>query len=504
MERHDDSHPELAYGRNPFFNGLAPYLPFNDMPRALERFPLSSVDVKKIECSMREALIEGIENHFVVTSEILEICSGIQILLRRALMIRNPMEKVEKVRMNRIGSAEDLKELKGIPSLDGAGMLLSGMTGMGKSALIKRVLCILVPQQVVTYGDSELCGWHLLTQCYYLYIDQPSNGTRGALLKRILMALDEQLGTTYFPHHERTANLDTLLVVVCKLLSAHRVAVLVIDENQRSNLADSPWSVEFVLFYHLLMNLGISVLLSGSPMAFDHLHAMGQVMRRFNTGGVHCLKPASSSSRWWTNDFVPGVRRFDLVDRWEVDEAWRTQFEYQHTGGLPGAYVALHREILRTALRRGEKSCVVTKGDFESAVMSPRYREVYRIARSICGTNATGGSEYVDVPGRGSSNESDAAQLQSGHTLPDEPHAKRIPIDQLKNRISALHAKHTKELNMVKKSLAVAQNLSPEDVRMLGMSEGLIRSMKEKVGDGKSERSVNGRRKTRLVGRHEK
>jgi hypothetical protein len=474
-------HPEFIFGANPFFEGLAPYLSWDAIPSRLEHFPLLDIDLRGIGYALREALIEGIETHFVATSELLEICSGVQILLRRALMMRNPTDKEEKIRINRVGSTDTLDELKSLRSLDGAGMLLSGITGMGKSVLLKRILDILVVEQVVTYGDSPSCEWHRMTQCYYLYIDQPSNGTRGALLKRILLELDKQLGTSYFSEHKRTNNLDTLLVVVCKLLTAHRVALLIIDENQQSNLADSPWSTEFVLFYHLLMNLGISVLLTGCPMAFDHLYGMAQVMRRFTTGGVHKMKPATSSARWWTDDFVPGIRQFNLVDRWDVDDTWRATFEHQHTAGLPGAYVALHKEAMRCALRRGGEISVVSQVDFQSAVDSPRYKEIYRIVQSLNRATVTGESEYIDI------GEQEVGIKASGISSNRQDHAiseeriKKVPLSRMKNRISALQAKQTKELNAVKKSLELAQNLSSDDVRMIGVTDDLIRNMEAEL-----------------------
>jgi len=473
-------HPELAFGPNPFFEVLAPYLTFAGMPAALERSPLEAHDLGGLEFVRREALLEIIENHFVATREHLEICAGVQILVRRALVLRNPTEGEEKKRMNQIGSAGTMSELTRIATLDGAGMLVDGVTGMGKTAVIRRMLEVLVPQPVVSYGDSLSCDWHRLTQCYYLYIDQPSNGTRGALLKRILMELDKQVGTSYFEQHKRTTNLDTLLVVVCKLLSSHRVALLVIDENQEANLADSPWSVEFVMFYHHLLNLGVSVLLAGNPNAFDHLRCMAQVMRRFSKGGVHQLRPAEKTSKWWVKDFVPGVRRFDLVEKWDVKPEWRADFEYQHTAGLPGAYVALHTEAMRFALRRSSDACIVSEQDFHSALASPRYRETLLIVKAINGGIGASLPDYVDLPPP-SDPAVKSVPEESCSTSAEGPVRVKAVADELKRRVTAVQAKQTRELNALKKGLELAQSLSSEDVRMQGISADLLQSMEDEL-----------------------
>jgi hypothetical protein len=473
------SHPELAFGPNPFFERLAPYLTFGEMPAALERSPLEAHDLSGVEFVRREALLEIIESHFVPTRANLEICAGLQILVRRALILRNPTERDEKKRMNQIGSAGTMSELTRIATLDGAGMLVDGVTGMGKTAVIRRVLEVLVPQQVVTYGDSPTCDWHRLTQCYYLYVDQPSNGTRGGLLKRILMELDKQVGTSYFEQHKRTTNLDTLLVVVCKLVSSHRVAVLVIDENQEANLADSPWAVEFVMFYHLLLNLGVSVLLAGNPNAFDHLRCLAQVMRRFSKGGVHRLRPAEKASKWWVEDLVPGVRRFDLVEKWDVNPEWRADFEFQYTAGLPGAYVALHTEAMRFALRRSTDACTVSEKDFHDALVSPRYCETLLIVKAINGGIADL-PDYTDLP-VSSPVVVEGAPVEVCNESAERPVLVKAVADELKRRVTAVQTRQTKELNALKKGLELAHSLSSEDVRMQGISAELLESMEEEL-----------------------
>nr|WP_315227998.1 TniB family NTP-binding protein [uncultured Albidiferax sp.] len=435
-------------------------------------------DAMRLPPADRESLIEHCDQHFTFTSELLEIAAGLQILFRRALVMRNALFKPERVRVNRIALASNPAQFKMVSALDGAGMLLAGMTGTGKSAIVERVLEVIAPIQVVDYGNSPACEFHYLRQCYYLYIDQPSNGTRGGLLKRLLLALDSALGTNHFTQHKRTTNIDTLLVVACKLLTLHRVALLVIDEHQQSNFADSPWTLEFVLFYHMLMNLGISVVLVGNPLAFDHLLDMSQVMRRFSTGGSHKLVPATENSRWWSRDFVPGARKFNLVEEWNVEDEWRRAFELEHSGGLPAVYMALHKEVMRTALRRGGQRAQVTQADFLTALRSPRFTEMDRIARSVNASDGAESLDFLDIPPtRGTK----VLRTPADTEATTEPPAltSNIPMARVTRMLTSFKAAQTKKLNTMKRRIEVVQSLSPEDARMLGVGDELIQSMQD-------------------------
>lgn len=482
--------PELLLAPNPFLEALPPPITFKDLPRALQRSAFSDLPVWALEPALRESLIETVDTHFVATSPVLEPASGIQLLMRRALVMRNPVNRSEQIRVNRIGVANNQDEVTKQATLDGAGMMLSGMTASGKSAVLHRSLELYAPEQVIDFGNSEACGWFRLRQCVYLYVDHPSNGTRGGLLKRILLQLDTALGTDYFEQHKRTVNLDALQAVVCKLLTMHRVAILVVDEKQEKNFADSPWALEFVLFYLTLMNLGISVVLAGNPLAFEHLRPFSQVMRRFSTGGNHELEPATPSDRWWTRDFVHNARKANLVEHWHISEVERAELEFRHSGGLPGFYMALHKEVMRQALRRGGKEAIVTAKDFAAAVASPRYLEIKKIALSISAVNDLSISDYVDIPPL---HQKRRASPQTSTKLPVMlPEVEMARVTRL---LTNFKTKQTKLLNTEIKRVRVLQSLDPEDARMLGITNDLLASMeglKTTANSAKQKRAKEG------------
>lgn len=491
MSTENESSSKPTYESNPLLDALPPAVAYASIPAALHRHPLKGIDVFSLEPNNRETLLELIDEHFTPTSPLIELFAGFQILLRRTLMIRNPVSQSEIIRMNQISTFKKSEQFKKIIGLNGGGLLMSGMTGTGKSAFVKKALEALAPNQVIEYGHSQACGWIQLKQCVYLLIDYPSNGTRGALLKRILEALDQQLDTNYFESQKRSTNIDSLLVTVCKLLALHRVAILVIDENQESNFSESPWFHEFTLFYLSLMNLGISIVLSGNPLAFSNLRFSSQVMRRFSVGGIHELQPANVTDKWWLRDFVPGVRKFDLVDNWQVDDEWRNNFEHENSSGVPGVYIALHKEVMRRAIRRSGSKATVTQEDFIAALSSPRFKELNQVAISINSNNVAGATRFNDIPPL-----RQTPQLEKTTGTAETVFVQAADgSGHIQRMVENYQKKQTREITQLKKRIGLVQELSLDDARMLGFRTEHISNMLETLEGMTSQGSTHSKKK---------
>lgn len=471
--------PEILLGPNPFLEALPPLIRFNELPKKLMRTPLNEVPWRTLDAADREIYLNLSQNHFAPTAQLIDVGAGVQQLLHRSLSQFNPLNADERWRIQRIGLIENEAQIRQLPKLNGAGQLDMGMTGTGKSTVIERILECIAPEQVINFGTSEACGWYRLKQCVYLHIDHPSNGTRGGLLKRILEHLDRVLGTDYVTQHSRTVNLDTLMVVVSKLLTMHRVALIVIDENQQSTLQDSPWRVEFALFYLMLMNLGISVVLLGNPLAFEYLEQYSQVMRRFSIGGIHRFCPATNAQvMWWKQHFVPGVREFSLVENWNIDPSRRAELEFDNSAGNPGLFAAYHCEVQRIALRRGGPTATVTEKDFIAAARSPHYIECKEVALAIRMGAAPSRRHYLDLP---------AADHSGPDSLGQEPLATppKVPSDATLSVVKRLSANYqrqqTKRTNAFVAQLESLKSLDKDDIRALGVTEELLSEMERVV-----------------------
>ena len=475
-------HPELADGPNPFFDGISPFIPFNELPIKLSHFPLDGVDWRAVPTTHREPLLDLTDRHFAPTTAVIEPASGIQSLLRRTLVLANPLRPSNHKMCNQIGMIESVDGLEMLAPAQGGGMLLSGMTATGKSTLIKHALETFAPQQVLDHGNSEAGGFYGLRQCVYLLVDHPSNGTRTALLKRILQCLDSKVHTNYYEAHRKVSNLDSLLVTVSKLLTRHRVAILCIDEKQESTFEDNPWRRQFSLFYLQLMNLGISVVLAGNPLAFKHLAGYSQLMRRFSTGGVHSLLPATPfRDSWWTRDFVRHARAFSIVEKWSIDEQRRSHFENENSAGLPGLFMAYHQEVQRSALRRGGSCAEVSDQDYLAAQTSPRFKQLRRIALAAASEEARLSSQFIDIPPLTKPIKAIAKPVIHSSADAMTTATPKAAITAAEKLVRSFKAQQTRQTNQVSKSLKELSMLPAEDVRRLGVSEELISEMTEQL-----------------------
>lgn len=356
----------------------------------------------------------------------------------------------------------------------GGGAIWAAMTAMGKTFIAKRVLELICPLQVIDFGKSNIYGWKSLKQVCYVYVDFATNGTRIGLLKRILLALDYALGTSLSDDFKRVTNTDVLLIEVCRQLSNVRCIMLVIDEKQERNFEDSPWKLEFVFFYMSLMNLGINVVLLGNPLAFVHLKMFSQVMRRFSKGGHYEFLPAPSAEEaWWRKDFAPRIRKFDLMDRWDVPLEERRLLEFEKTAGIPGLLSALHCCTQIEAIRRsGNASEVtVTAADFKAAEKSATFVELRRIALAVSGEGRLEETAYLDVPSG-----SAAAATPGGHseTQPSLPSITKAGISHVQQMLGRHMARQSAQSRKFIERLKSMEGLSDEELRLLGIEDGLL------------------------------
>lgn len=460
-------YPDLLGGSNPLLEAASPFIAFDKWPSSLCSEPLKGYDWRSVPPALRSSLLSLGEHHYWPNRLVLDIADSIQLMLRSSLMARNPLSVVEQRRINMLALARKIEDVP-LQSLRNrsCGGIVSAITGLGKSTIVEHALSAIAPQQVVMHGRSEACGWSSLTQVLYLVIDAPSNGTRGGVLARIVSGLDALLSTDYFDTYRKLRNLDAMLLYVTKLLSNHRVGLLVIDENQRDNLSESVWFRSFVLFFLGLMNLGIPVLLLGNPLAFASLESDAQTMRRFSTGGYHKLIPAATPSEtWWAKDFVPGMCRFCLCEEIPtISEILDKSFSF--SAGVPGLFAPLWREAQRVALRRGGDTAHMSIDDLELAAQSPRMREITAIASAIS-TRSDG--RFMDIPASTSESRGEEKPQQQSMQNQESQASAGSSKQSQSDFIRAAFEKKQEKLEKMERDRMLRQELGTEDIRAFEM-----------------------------------
>lgn len=379
---------------NPLTEGLAPFIPVTAMAEALFHEPLAGIRWREMAPAAREQYLEFVGAHFIPTTRAIDIVVRLQAAMLASLARRNPLASAEQKRINQLAlmSVDAASELLPALANPAAGGVLAAITGMGKSTLIKRGLQVIAPEQVMMRSRSESCGWSKMVQIAYLMLDFPQNGTRGGLVERILAAVDQLVGTDYSGRNRRLRNLDQSLVLVMKVLSMHRVGMVVLDEMQPDNFDGCQWHREFVLYLLCLLNLGVPVMLCGQPGAFLGIRQVDQTLRRFSTIGNFALKPASAGhDAWWTEQLIPGLLHFNLCEELASrDEIVRISRDL--AGGVPGFFACVWKEAQRLALRRDGRTARLTLEDIDTASRCEAVGELMKVARA----SGPGTAEAID------------------------------------------------------------------------------------------------------------
>lgn len=418
----------ISSATNPLLEGLAPFIPVTKMAAALFHEPLAAIRWHEAAPAAREQYLEWISDHFVPTTRAVDVVVRLQAAMLAGLARRNPLLPAEQKRINQLAlmSVDTASELLPALANPAAGGILAAITGMGKSTLVKRGLQVIAPEQVMMRSKSECCGWSKMVQIAYLTLDFPQNGSRGGLVERILAAVDQLVGTDYSGRNRRLRNLDQSLVLVMKVLSMHRVGMLVLDEMQPDNFDGCQWHREFVLYLLCLLNLGVPVMLCGQPDAFLGIQQVRQTLRRFSTIGSFALKPASSDhDAWWTQQLIPGLLRFNLCEEL-ASRDHVVRISRGVAGGVPGFFACVWKEAQRLALRRDGRTARLTPEDIETASRCEAVEKLMRVARA----SGTGAAEKNDG--------APADHDESGRGQPP-PHGKS-PTHRAADRMPSLRA----------------------------------------------------------------
>lgn len=368
---------------NPLLDAFAPFIPLPDMPAKLLFEPLSQVPWREMRPSAREEFLSLHLDHFFPTATATDIAIRVHAAVLASIRRRNPLSAAEQKRINQLSLMQP-GDLEVLPSLacPASGGVVAGITGMGKSSMAARIAKVIAPTPVIVHAHSATCGWSKLVQIPCLTVAFPTNGSRGALIVQFLAAIDELIGTDY-AHRVRRLTIEAALVEVMKQLSNHRVGLVIGDECQPDMFNGSRWYREFVMLMLWLMNLGIPLLLCGQPGAFDRLVAERQTCRRFSGIGIYELhRAASTADRWWEDEFIVGMLRFNLCDEIQGTEEIIKQSR-SLSAGVPGYFANLWIEAQRVALRRGERTATLTPSDLLTAARSEPIHKIMLEAAEI-------------------------------------------------------------------------------------------------------------------------
>lgn len=235
------------------------------------------------------------------------------------------------------------------------GICLIGVTGLGKSHLIKASLAS-IPQCI---ERKDLHGLEQVTQINWLYIDMSSIASVEALARRLVEEVDrvleskgKLLDVTFKGLNSATAKMQAAI----RILKTHYCGILVFDEIQQANFAVATaaplrdWMLR-------IANVGIGLVFSGNPLGFklqmpktkkkeeEVQQYFTQFMRRLFSSENIRLDPAPKfDDKDWLF-FTKAIITCRLFGKAHVYVPELELRKFQLTGGFHDFYVELHCSI---------------------------------------------------------------------------------------------------------------------------------------------------------------
>ena len=270
---------------NPLIEALPPSMSDEQLFSYLARTPEFESTQRTWETYHRIQMLGTLSNFTVPFARHFELARSLDSMLRNGYIGRAPFTPEHAKRFQ-----ANYSLVKGqgayLPMSDCStpqlSSLLMGVSGMGKTSLVKRYFSHLPP---VIYHEK----FHLY-QVTRLHVEMPSDGSSiKGLAAGILHELDQLVpGANYYETytHRGRAGADTLMRSVARVLNAHCVGFLVADEIQ--NLTNSKKSSQTVMteLVSACNDLGVPLLFIGTNKAAQVFSLDFRKSRRASGHGI--------------------------------------------------------------------------------------------------------------------------------------------------------------------------------------------------------------------------
>lgn len=293
---------------------------------AMQRFPNYERAPRKLPRHLRTHVVMDLLHFFQPLPVHLRLEGMVSRMIRDGYLARNPMDPTYRGNLKeRLECFKNGKPLETQFEPTACGFSIVGMSGVGKSTGMKRVLS-LYPQIII---HNHFQGRNFtVVQIVWLKLECPKDGSVTALCTDFFKAVDDLISTNYSElYGAKGRNTQELMLFMAIVAAEHHIGVLVIDEVQDLSTAKSGGASQVLNFFVKLINtIGIPVVLIGTYKAIPIICSEFRLARRGSGQG----------------DLVWDRMSFD--EDWQVfaEASWDLQYVKKGCPLTPELSLALH------------------------------------------------------------------------------------------------------------------------------------------------------------------
>ncbi|WP_161628419.1 AAA family ATPase [Desulfocurvibacter africanus] len=218
---------------------------------------------------------------------------------------RNPLHTDTQMQLYGFNEASSTNS-RGIlrPNSSSSISFISGISGLGKSTLVKSILHSFGPQVIKhsIYNNKQFYE----TQIVCLMRNVPDQCSVKSLCRSFGYYTDILLNTNLYSieFSDKHLTRNHYIHLIHKIIRNFHVGIVVIDEFQNVSISRSGGKKEVLAFIiNLFDELGVPIVIIGTPNAKNILSDNVSVIRRFTTGGFHELRrpdaPGNKNDDTW-------------------------------------------------------------------------------------------------------------------------------------------------------------------------------------------------------------
>lgn len=295
------AHPLPEFCGNPLVEVLAT-LPaeLKDKAKLLRRRPLFNESERELDASLRRLCPARLKDFMFPMSQHVKIFSHVYTNICTGYLKRNPM------------TPEGQRFLHGM-SAPSTATFITGVSGMGKSALIRSIMATL-GSEVIHHGEYNGVPFPE-TQILYVMQNVPEKCTPKNLCQKLGHRIDMLIGKNYckasLPLNRTQA--DYVAILKQNMRDFH-VGAIVIDEFQNIKLGRGANKDELLaMITNFRDEFGVPIIIVGTPAAERLLEGNASIARRLCDGGFFELsRPDSANDAEWTA-FCKAIWNFQWV-----------------------------------------------------------------------------------------------------------------------------------------------------------------------------------------------